>query len=192
MNDLLPVYAVCVVVLCLKMFAISCYQGYFRIRGRAFTNREDAAFFNRSAQCEELPQVARAAKAWANDLENIPLFFVLGGLCVALHSDSAAILWLFGVFTLARVLHTVAYLMGWQPWRTLAYGVGVACLFGIGAKIVESTADQMWELSSFSEATKAVASLVEMSPVLPPSQASQLPQLIGFTDQDVGALGVKG
>ncbi|WP_206060038.1 MAPEG family protein, partial [Escherichia coli] len=32
----------------------------------------------------------------------------------------------------ARVVHTVAYLMGWQPWRTLAYGVGVVCLFGMG------------------------------------------------------------
>ena len=192
MNDLLPVYAVCVVVLCLKMFAISCYQGYFRIRGRAFTNREDAAFFSRSAQLEELPQVARAARAWANDLENIPLFFVLGGLCVALHSDSAAILWLFGVFTLARVLHTVAYLMGWQPWRTLAYGVGLACLFGLGARIMGNATDRMWELSSFSEATKVAALLVEMSPVPPSSQASQLPQLSGFTVQDVGALGAMG
>ena len=192
MNDLLPIYAVCVLVLCLKMFAISCYQGYFRIRGRAFTNREDAAFFKRSARCEELPQVGRAAKAWANDLENIPLFFVSGGLCVALHSDSAATLWLFGVFTLARVVHTLAYLMGWQPWRTLAYGVGVACLFGLGAEIAGTTTAQMWELSSFSEATKAAAWSIEMSSVLPPSPASQLLQLIGFTDQDVGVLGAMG
>ena len=175
MNDLLPVYAVCVLVLCLKMFAISCYQGYFRIRGRAFTNREDAAFFNRSAQCEELPQVGRGAKAWANDLENIPLFFVLGGLCVAQQNDSAATLWLFAVFTLARVVHTLAYLRGWQPWRTLAYGVGVACLFGLGASIVESATDPMRELSSFSEATKAAAWSIEMSHVPPSSQASQLP-----------------
>jgi uncharacterized MAPEG superfamily protein len=144
MNDLLPVYAVCVLVLCLKMFAISCYQGYFRMRARAFTNREDAAFFNRRAQPMELPQVARAARAWANDLENIPLFFVLGGLCVAQQSHSAATLWLLVAFTLARVLHTVTYLMGWQPWRTLAYGVGVVCLFGLGAGIIGSAVDQRW------------------------------------------------
>ena len=192
MNDLLPVYAVCVVVLCLKMFAISCYQGYLRIRGRAFTNREDAAFFKRCAQPVELPQVARAARAWANDLENIPLFFVLGGLCVALDGYSVATVWLVGVFTLARVVHTLAYLMGWQPWRTLAYGAGVACLFGLGARIVGSTTDQLWELSSFSEATMAAGLLVEMLPVPPSSQASQLPQLIVFTDQDVGALGAMG
>ena len=136
MNELLKVYALCVLVLCLKMFAISCYQGFFRLRGLAFTQWEDAAFFNRAAQSEELLQVARAAKAWANDLENIPLFFVLGGLCVALEGHSVAAVWLCGGFTLARLAHTVSYLKGWQPWRTLAYGLGVACLFGLGALII--------------------------------------------------------
>ncbi|NJI24120.1 MAPEG family protein, partial [Aeromonas veronii] len=55
--------------------------------------------------------------------------------------------WLLGSFTAARVVHTVAYLLGWQPWRTLAYGVGVVCLFGMGtvgasllAKIVNGNA----------------------------------------------------
>lgn len=135
MNDLLHLYALCVLVLCLKMFAISCYQGLFRIRGLAFTNPEDAAFCNRAVQSQELPQVVRAAKAWANDLENIPLFFGLGGLCVALDTALVSTAWLFGGFTLARVAHTLAYLFGWQPWRTLAYAVGVACLFGLGGTV---------------------------------------------------------
>lgn len=43
MTSALTVYALCVVVLFLKMFAISCYQGLMRIRFRAFTNAEDAA-----------------------------------------------------------------------------------------------------------------------------------------------------
>lgn len=74
----MEVYALCVLVLFLKMLAISCYQGFFRLRFRAFTNHEDAAFFHRDANPQELPQVSRAEKAWANDLENIPLFFILG------------------------------------------------------------------------------------------------------------------
>jgi len=32
--------------------------------------------------------------------------------------------------------HTLMYLAGWQPWRTLAYGLGVACLFGLGAMVL--------------------------------------------------------
>ena len=133
MSDLLQVYALCVLALCLKMFAISCYQGFFRLKLKAFTNLEDARFFDRATHAQELPQVVRAAKAWRNDLENIPLFFVLGGLCVALETSLDTTPWLFGIFTVARVVHTVAYLMGWQPWRTLAYGVGVVCLFGMGS-----------------------------------------------------------
>lgn len=81
----------------------------------------------------ELPQVGRASKAWANDLENIPVFFALGGLCVALQTPAVATAWCFGGFTLARLVHTLTYLAGWQPWRTLAYGLGVVCLFGLGA-----------------------------------------------------------
>lgn len=130
MSGALQVYALCVVVLFLKMFLVSCYQGYHRLRFVAFTNPEDAAVFRRIAQAAERPQVIRAAKVWANDLENIPMFFALGGLAVALEAATLPVLWLSVVFTVARVLHTLAYLRGLQPWRTLFYGIGVICLLG--------------------------------------------------------------
>lgn len=130
MSSALQVYALCVVVLFLKMFLVSCYQGYHRLRFVAFTNPEDAAVFRRIAQAVERPQVIRAAKVWANDLENIPMFFALGGLAVALEAATLPVLWLSVVFTVARVLHTLAYLRGLQPWRTLFYGIGVICLLG--------------------------------------------------------------
>jgi glutathione S-transferase len=128
---MMTVYALCVLVLFIKMLAISCYQGYFRLRHLAFINSEDAGFFKRAANSQELPQVSRGARAWANDLENIPLFFVLGGLCVALEATSVATSWLSCTFTVARVMHTLMYLNGRQPWRTVAYCVGVACLCGL-------------------------------------------------------------
>lgn len=130
MSSALQVYALCVLVLFLKMFLVSCYQGYHRLRFVAFTNPEDAAVFRRIAQAAERPQVIRAAKVWANDLENIPMFFALGGLAVALEAATLPVLWLSVVFTVARVLHTLAYLRGLQPWRTLFYGIGVICLLG--------------------------------------------------------------
>lgn len=79
MSIVLSTYALCVVALFLKMLAISCYQGYFRLRFTAFINPEDAAVFNRSAQAAERPEVSRAMRAWRNDLENIPMFIALGG-----------------------------------------------------------------------------------------------------------------
>lgn len=131
MSSALTVYALCVVVLFLKMFALSCYQGYFRLRYTAFTNPEDAAVFNRIAQQAEHPEVTRAARAWANDLENIPAFFALGGLAITLDTPAALTVGLSLLFTLARGLHTLAYLKGVQPWRTVLYGVGVLCLLGL-------------------------------------------------------------
>ncbi|MFO2464414.1 MAPEG family protein [Pseudomonas sp. 15FMM2] len=135
MSSVLHVYAGCVLVLLCKMWAVSCYQGFLRIRRRAFTNPEDAGFFQRDAHPQELPQVSRAAKAWINDLENIPLFFVLGGLCLALETTSVITAWLCAAFTVARVVHTVMYLGGRQPWRTVAYGVGMMCLLGMAGMV---------------------------------------------------------
>ncbi|MFK0088616.1 MAPEG family protein [Pseudomonas sp. NPDC090755] len=133
MSNALPVYALCVVVLFLKMFALSCYQGYFRLRFVAFTNQEDAAVFNRPARDAERPEVIRASRAWANDLENIPVFFVLCALAIALETPATLSAWLSILFTLARVLHTLAYLAGVQPWRTVFYGIGILCLLGFCA-----------------------------------------------------------
>ena len=130
MTSALSVYAICVVALFLKMFAVSCYQGIFRMRFRAFTNIEDAVVFNRVVRDKELAQVTRAARAWANDLESIPAFFALGGVAVAMSAHASTTALLSVVFTVARVLHTLAYLNGVQPWRTVFYGVGILCLLG--------------------------------------------------------------
>lgn len=135
MNGLLQLYGLCVLALFLKMLVISCYQGYFRLRYRAFANVEDAAFVGRAVMVQDLPQVRRAARAWANDLENIPLFFVLGALAIALQTPDDVTGLLFCAFTVARAIHTLTYLGGWQPWRSLAYGVGLACLLVLAAMI---------------------------------------------------------
>ncbi|QXH55108.1 MAPEG family protein [Pseudomonas maumuensis] len=137
----LTIYACCVVVLFFKMLAISCYQGYFRLRFLAFTNSEDAAVFRRSAWPAELPQVTRATQAWRNDLENIPLFLALSGLAVALETPLTPSAWLMGLFTVARILHTATYLASIQPWRTVSYALGVVCLIGLAALVIEAVAD---------------------------------------------------
>lgn len=136
MNVDMAVFASCVVLLFVKMFALSCYQGYARIRGAAFTNPEDAAVFKRAAMANELPQVERGARAWRNDLENIPIFFALGGLAIALDSPAMTSAWLYGLFTCARIMHSLTYLAGVQPWRTLSYAVDVLCLIGLAVMVM--------------------------------------------------------
>ena len=136
MNNLLHIYAFCVVLLFFKMLANSCYQGFYRIKNKAFKNTEDANFVSVQARPEELPQVTRASQAWANDLENIPVFWVLGGLCIALNLSSDFIIWVFCIFTIARITHTVTYLSAIQPWRSISYAVGIICLIILAIQIV--------------------------------------------------------
>nr|WP_225780710.1 MAPEG family protein [Pseudomonas sp. Marseille-Q3773] len=42
------------------------------------------------------------------------------------------------VFTIARIWHTLAYLKGVQPWRTVFYAVGILCLLGLCAAVMMS------------------------------------------------------
>jgi uncharacterized MAPEG superfamily protein len=124
-------YSLSAIILFLKMFALSTYQGIYRINRRTFINAEDARFFNKPASSHELLQVQRAAKAWLNDLENIPIFLALGISYVLTGALPSAAPWLFMIFTVSRVLHSITYLFAIQPWRTVAYAVGILSLFGI-------------------------------------------------------------
>ena len=130
--------ALCSVLLFAKMFAISLVQGWHRIGRRRFVNPEDAGFVGAAPATQELEAVERAARAWRNDLENITPFFALGLLYVMTGAAPAAAPALFATFTAARVAHTVCYLARWQPWRTVAYAVGVVCLFWMGANILRT------------------------------------------------------
>jgi glutathione S-transferase len=136
METALHWYSLCVVALFLKMFGLSVYQGFHRIGTRTFVNPDDAAVFNKLPAAEELPQVQRAAQAWLNDLENIPIFIGLGTAYVLTGASPGAATWLFSTFTIARILHTLMYLLGLQPWRTITYAVGILCLLGMSWNIV--------------------------------------------------------
>lgn len=131
-------YALSAVLLFFKMFGISLYQGWHRISRKQFKTPEDAAFAGSAPAAEELPQVQRAAKAWANDLENIPIFLLLGVAYVQLGLSASAAPWLFGLFVAARYAHTLCYLAGLQPWRTIAYSVGIGCTLWISVMILGS------------------------------------------------------
>jgi len=129
-------YAVATVLLFLKMFATSVYQAFHRIGKMTFKIPEDAAFVGREPAKEEVPQVQQAARAWLNDLENIPIFLGLGVAYILVGASPDAAAWLFLVFTGARYLHTLFYLAGVQPWRTVAFAVGVVCMFIMSIQIV--------------------------------------------------------
>lgn len=143
MEDAVFWYALSVVVLFIKMFLTSLYQGYHRISKLAFKNPEDARFVGREPRPEELPQVLVGQRVWLNDLENIPVFFALGIVYVLVGAPPDMAMWLFCTFTLARIAHSLAYISGIQPWRTLAYAVGLLCMFGMALQILLAVFKQM-------------------------------------------------
>lgn len=138
MNEIVDWYALTAVLLFVKMLAVSLYQGFHRISKRTFAVPEDAALVGQQAADKELPQVQRASQVWRNDLENIPIFLILAIAYIWVKASPTIAVWLFPIFVAARYLHTLFYLYGLQPWRTIAYGIGILCTFGMCGGIIQA------------------------------------------------------
>lgn len=127
-NEAVRLFAVCYLILVLKMMAVGTYTGMTRIRRSVFSAPEDYAFTGSEPAAGRDEGIERARRAHRNDLENILPFFGVG-LFYALSGPSATGAWIsFGGFTLARVLHTLLYLGASQPGRTIAFTVGALLL----------------------------------------------------------------
>ncbi|GAA3928585.1 MAPEG family protein [Litoribacillus peritrichatus] len=132
LNDsLLKYWVISAVVLFLKMSANSVIQGFYRMKYQRFVNPEDAkafgALIGKSVEnySEDHPMAVRAAGCWRNDLENIPMFLILGLGFVLMGGNTAWGLIYFSVFTVSRVFHTVCFMLALQPWRNIAYDLGL-------------------------------------------------------------------
>ena len=129
-------YTITAIVLSLKMAAISIAQGRARVAAGVFVNPEDAKSFAGKESSTEAPAVERASRAWRNDLENIPIFLLLGLIYVTLGCSPEGAYIYFTVFIVARILHTVAYLNAWQPWRTIFFTVGMVVCVALSIQIL--------------------------------------------------------
>jgi uncharacterized MAPEG superfamily protein len=128
---LLRIYAITAIVLALKMSAIAFVQGRARTGTGVFLNPEDAAAFGGKAVSEEPEIVQRAARAWRNDLENIPIFLILAWIYVAAGLSATAFTIYCVVFMVARIVHTVCYINSIQPWRTVAFTIGAIMMVAL-------------------------------------------------------------
>lgn len=140
-NPAFQTYALCTGILALKMILSAFWTSTCRLRHRGFVNPEDAGAFAKgtAASEQEHPAVARALRIQRNDIENIPAFFAVALVYVLLGASPFGATVYLGTYTAARVLHTVVYMAGLQPWRAICYGVGVACMLGMIAQIFKQT-----------------------------------------------------
>ena len=124
----LRLYALCAVLLIIKMFAVGFYTAATRARLKVAMNPEDAAKFGSQLTDAEPPEVARVLRAHRNDLENIPGFLIVGLVAVLLGAPAVPLKVALIVYTAARVGHSIAYIRSMQPWRTVCFGLGTLAL----------------------------------------------------------------
>ena len=69
-------------------------------------------------------RTSRYRRAHRNALENIPLFLITGFLLTLTGISFPLAATLFGIFVATRIVHSIAYIGGLQPWRTMSFGLG--------------------------------------------------------------------
>jgi uncharacterized MAPEG superfamily protein len=121
-------YAVSLIVLSLNLLFLWGYSGGVRSKTKTTPNKEDAATIAKGAKLVEgdPPEVARVLRAHRNAMANVVPFAILGLVYVLAGGAGTVALWVFGIFTAARLGHTVAYLGEKQPWRSLFFVLGGA------------------------------------------------------------------
>jgi uncharacterized membrane protein YecN with MAPEG domain len=129
--ELLRMYALTAVVLEFKMAALALVQGRGRLSTGLFVLPEDAKLFQGQESEAEAPIVDRAAKAWRNDLENIPIFLILAGIYVMAGLSYKAFCFYCLVFIVMRILHTYTFIRAMQPWRTVTFTIGAVTMLAM-------------------------------------------------------------
>jgi glutathione S-transferase len=135
-NPAFHTYAVCACILALKMLLTGNYTTMMRMRNKGFVNAEDAKSFGGTPSEQEHPAVAHALRIQRNDGENIPLFWAVGLVFVLSGASANAAWWYCWTFTIARLVHWIAYLNHLQPWRAICYFIGYACILGMATQVI--------------------------------------------------------
>lgn len=124
-------------VLALKVLVMAPLTARVRYSKKVFANEEDAARAKGVVKFDD-PDVERVRRAHLNDLENIPVFWVLGALYLTTGPDAEVATWLFRVYTAGRILHSLVYAVKPMPppSRGIAFGVSNLITWYMGWKVV--------------------------------------------------------
>ena len=130
----LPAFTVALVALFMKTTLTSGLQVVSRVRAGVFPIPEDARLMRRRPADAEADFVRRCANVWRNDPENLPLFLALALAYVLLGASAPAAQLLFAAYVVVRYVHTLVFLLGLQPWRTVFYLAGMVVCWTIAVQ----------------------------------------------------------
>jgi uncharacterized MAPEG superfamily protein len=131
-------YALCCVILSLQMLILGGMTAARRSKHKGYLNPEDNKVSFKDAKLvegAEHPETARIQRAHRNLNESLPIFFGLGLIAILAGISPLGAKICFGVFTGARVLHSIVYLNELQPWRTLTFAIATFSLIGLAVQI---------------------------------------------------------
>lgn len=123
------VYSTAMLVLCVNVLFLWVWSGAVRTKTKTSHNREDLGVTAEGLVEADPPAVARVLRAHRNAADNILPFAVLGLLFVLWGASPLATAIFCGLFVVARLAHSLSYLAGKQPWRTVSFAVGAGTTF---------------------------------------------------------------
>jgi uncharacterized MAPEG superfamily protein len=129
-------YAAACVALCGNLIYLWAYSGIVRNELKSTPNPEDVSPFGAKLSDTEPAAIARVLRAHANAQAIILPFLVLGLVYVLMGGSQGAGIAYFSTFTVARWLHSWAYLGSRQPLRTLFFIIGALPLLALLGHVV--------------------------------------------------------
>ncbi len=129
-------YVVTCLVLILNLLILWIFSGASRARGGVAINSEDGARYGASVSESEPPAVARVLRAHRNAEATIYPFLFLGLVYVLAGGGARTAIPLFSIFVLARIAHSIVYLKGLQPWRTVAFAASILAIVALMAAVL--------------------------------------------------------
>lgn len=143
MNSLLAtpafaIYATATTIIALHGVLLALWTGTVRAIHKAFLNPEDVQLNKGRLVDEDVAQVARVKRAHQNTLENAVPFIAIGFFYALTEPDPTWARVLMLGFVGTRIVHTLVYLRGVQPWRTLSFAVGVLCIGVMAVQVLRA------------------------------------------------------
>ena len=131
-------YAIAAALIGVQLILLALWTGTVRALRKQWVNPEDAKLNKGETVETDHPDVLRVRRAHQNLLENAVPFFAIGLLFALSNPSAIAAEAYFLTFLGARVLHSVFYLWGKQPFRTLMFAIGVLAMLGMAFQVVRA------------------------------------------------------
>jgi glutathione S-transferase len=122
-------------IVAVHLIALALWTGTVRVMRKQYAIPEDAKLNKTELAEQDHPDVLRVKRAHVNLMESAIPFFVIGFAYAATGATKTGALAYYGTFVGARLLHTVFYLAGKQPFRTIMFAIGVATMIGMAVHV---------------------------------------------------------